>query len=345
MDEIRDARGNPIELNPALLRRTREATFLSYKDSTRATYGTGVANYVEFMIEHEVDRASWLPMSLPIARAWIAARVGAIGRSAMSNAIAGVHAWEAINGFHSMIPQGALEALLRSAEVNGPQRRPLRAPIQLSLIERVHPCINPADPFNIAFYACLTTTFHCTARLGEFTVPTEGGFNPRYHVTPAQIERRVTAGGFGLTVFRLPWTKTAVHGQEVYWAPQRGPGDPERALAKHLACNAPPRDRALFSFIQNGAYTPMTKPRFLARLQDLCRELHEPRPHGHGLRIGNTLELLLSGLSLMQVQVKGRWKSDTSFQKYLREHAEVLAPHIQAEALEEGARRFLLPPR
>jgi hypothetical protein len=73
------------------------------------------------MIQHKVNRASWLPMLLPITWAWIAAHMGAIGRSAMSSAIAGVHTWEAINGYHSVISQDTLEALLRSA--NGPQQQ------------------------------------------------------------------------------------------------------------------------------------------------------------------------------------------------------------------------------
>lgn len=282
-------------------------------------------------------------MSLSLARAWVAARVGSIGRPAMSNAIAGVHAWEAINGYHSAIPPRGLDALLRSADVNGPERRPLRAPIRLSLIERIYERISQTNPFDVAFHACLTTTFSCTARLGEFTLESEGEFNPRYHVTPARVEHRTTAAGYHLTVFHLPWTKTTASRQEVYFAPQRGPSDPDRALRLHLGLNSPPRDRALFSFRRNGTHAPMTKSRFLDRLRSICHDLGEPRPHGHGLRIGNTLELLLCGMTLKQVQLKGRWKSDTSFEKYLREHAEVLAPHIQADALEAGARTFLLP--
>jgi hypothetical protein len=50
---------------------------------------------------------------------------------------------------------------------------------------------------------------------------------------------------------------------------------------------------------------------------------------GHGIRIGSTLEYLLRGLPFNVVKVKGHWASD-AFVTYLRQHAQILAPHMQA---------------
>jgi hypothetical protein len=86
-----DAQGHLVGLNPMTLGRAKEATFLSYKDSTCATYSTGIANYVKFLIQHKIAKDSWLPMSMSIVWAWIAAHVGSIGQLAISKAIAGVH--------------------------------------------------------------------------------------------------------------------------------------------------------------------------------------------------------------------------------------------------------------
>ncbi|KIJ53057.1 hypothetical protein M422DRAFT_131480, partial [Sphaerobolus stellatus SS14] len=54
-----------------------------------------------------------------------------------------------------------------------------------------------------------------------------------------------------------------------------------------------------------------------------------PKMHGHGLHIGSVLEYLTRGLSFEQVKHMGRWKGE-SFALYLRKHAVVLAPYIQA---------------
>ncbi|TEB31909.1 hypothetical protein FA13DRAFT_1628746, partial [Coprinellus micaceus] len=50
---------------------------------------------------------------------------------------------------------------------------------------------------------------------------------------------------------------------------------------------------------------------------------------GHGIRIGPTLEYLLRGVPFDVMKVKGWWASDT-FQTYLRKHAQILAPYMQA---------------
>ena len=50
---------------------------------------------------------------------------------------------------------------------------------------------------------------------------------------------------------------------------------------------------------------------------------------GHSIRIGATLEYLLRDTPFDIVKTMGRWSSDAFF-IYLRKHAQILAPHIQA---------------
>lgn len=73
----------------------------------------------------------------------------------------------------------------------------------------------------------------------------------------------------------------------------------------------------------------MTKLTFVNRVQAAALAAGYGKLHGHGIRIGSTLEYLLRGLPFDVVLVKGRWKSN-AFLSYLRKHAQVLAPYMQA---------------
>jgi hypothetical protein len=97
-----------------------------------------------------------------------------------------------------------------------------------------------------------------------------------------------------------------------------------------MAQNAPPANGPLFAYRVGRKHEPMTRVRFLTRLKQICADLGVEAPHGHSFRIGHTLELLLrDGMTFEMVKAKGRWSGD-SFKRYLREHALVLAPYIQA---------------
>jgi hypothetical protein len=65
---------------------------------------------------------------------------------------------------------------------------------------------------------------------------------------------------------------------------------------------------------------------------------------GHGIRIGSTLEYLLRHIPFDVVKVKGRWASD-AFLLYLRKHAQILAPYMQAAlALHKSFLQYTIPP-
>jgi hypothetical protein len=341
LPEIRDAQGRPISLPLPLRERMREGTFLGWAPKTRETYGSGIRNYLEFMSQYDVPRESWLPMSMSIARAWISSRIGELSYSAMSNYIAGVHALEAVNGLEPAVSKAALAPLLRAVGEFAPVKKAQRLPIRADLLGRMHAKLKHGDTFDIAWYACATTTFWCTSRPGEFTVPTLDGFQVGVHVSTLCIRER--GGRDPITVFSLPWTKVGRSaGEDVFWAEQHGVSDPKAALRHHLTVNAPPSDGPLFAYRSGNCHKPLTYDRFAKRLYEICEALQIPRHHPHGLRIGNTLELLLSkGMSLEEVKAKGRWSSD-AFKTYLREHAEVLAPLIQAHPrIREECRRFV----
>ena len=64
---------------------------------------------------------------------------------------------------------------------------------------------------------------------------------------------------------------------------------------------------------------------------------------GHGIRIGATLFYLLRGMPIEAMKVMGRWSSD-AFLVYLRKHAQVLTPLIQANpATHQAFSQFIIP--
>jgi hypothetical protein len=189
MPDITDTQGRLIQLLPKVLMWVQEATFLSYKSNMHSTYGSGLLDYVTFLLRHGIPKGSWLPLSTSLARAWITDQVGEVGWLAMKNTIARVHAWEAINGFERQIPKKVLDALLRATDNFMPIKRKPRVPLHAEVIERMHSLVDQLSTFDIVFFACLTTTFWCTSCLGEFTLQTQNSFNLQYHITPVQIEQ------------------------------------------------------------------------------------------------------------------------------------------------------------
>jgi hypothetical protein len=262
----------------------------------------------------------------------------------VENAVTAVRAWHLVHGVPWLVSVDGLKAVYRAARLEAPVRKPPREPVRPDLIERIAGVLDMTVPRDVAFYACLTTTFYATARLGEFVIPSVHGFDPRAHITPAHVTRKYDPQqSCWVMNFALPRTKVSETGESVMWAPQEGLSDPYAAYEQHQRINNPPDDGPLFAYREGRRHTPMTRSRFLDRLRTACANLGVNAPHGHSLRIGGTLELLLRGLSFELVKTKGRWKGD-SFQGYLREHSAVLAPYLQASSrVDADVRRYALP--
>ena len=130
--------------------------------------------------------------------------------------------------------------------------------------------------------------------------------------------------------------------EDVYWASQEGDTDPTKALVQHLRINQPSDASHLFSYkVANTRHT-LTKSKFLERVGEAARAAGLEPLQGHGIRIRSTLEYLLRGVPFDVMKAKGRWAGD-SFQLYLRKHAVVIAPYIQAAPIHEGFVRYTMP--
>jgi hypothetical protein len=210
-------------------------------------------------------------------------------------------------------------------------------------MERAITSLHLTAPLNAAVAACLSTTFYSVARTGEFTVPAMKKYDPRIHVKRSDIRFDEDRNGLKVTVFALPQTKCSLTGEDVYWARQDGPSDPETLLNNHFLVNKTPQDAALFSYQHTKGLRPLTKHAFMDRLNTVAVSLGDPCLQGHGIRIGSTLEFLLRGIPFDVMKSMGRWSTD-AFTLYLRQHAVIMAPYMQNHPLMESFTRYTMPP-
>src|SRR5271168_821194 len=239
-----------------------------------------------------------------------------------------------------------LEAVLRAAERLTPSssKRKKRQPYTPGFIAKLRSQLDLADPFNAAVFACLTTCFYAAARVGEFVVPRLDSLSRFLHVTVANIRVDRDPNGLEVTVLHLPHTKAApLEGEDVYWSTHPGPTYPYAALENHRRINRPPPDAHLFAYQHKGRLRPLTKTAFIKRLASAAQKADLEPLQGHGIRIGATLFYLLSGLPIEAMKVMGRWSSD-AFLAYLRKHAQILTPLIQASPVAHQAfSQFIIP--
>ena len=166
------------------------------------------------------------------------------------------------------------------------------------------------------------------------------------HIKPSDVTFDVEdRNGLTQTELHLPWTKAAKEkGEKIYWAQQEGSSDPKAVLANHLRINKPPVNGHLFAYKLSKGSRPMTRDSFITRIHKITKANNLPPMAGHEIRVGSTLEYLLQGISFDIVKFKGRWKSK-AFRSYLRKHAQIMAPYMQANPNAFGSLvRHTMPP-
>ena len=120
------------------------------------------------------------------------------------------------------------------------KKRQPYTPYTPEFIAMVQAHLDLEKPLDAAVYACLTTCFYASARLGEFTTRTLVSFRPSTHVTPQHLSYDQDRNGLKVMVLHLPRTKVVGNeGEDVYWATQEGDTDPTEALAQHFRVNQP----------------------------------------------------------------------------------------------------------
>ena len=326
--------------------RIKNTMIHAWEEDTRVAYGAGLLMWHCFCDEKGTSEEARAPASQPLLSAFIAHLAAVYSGRTISGYLSGLRAWHTLHGLPWVFEKMELEAMLRAANKLTPSssRKKKRCPYTPEFILAVREHLDLDKPLDAAVFACLVTCFYASARLGKFTVRTIGSFSPNTHVTLQHLSYDQDRNGLKVTVLHLPRTKSAGNeGEDVYWASQEGGTDPTEALAQHLQVNQPSVTSHLFAYKAIHTRRPLTKAKFLDRVAEAAREAGLEPLQGHGIRIGSTLEYLLRGVPFEVMKTKGRWAGD-SFQLYLRKHAVVIAPYIQAAPIHEKFIRYTMPP-
>ena len=296
----------------------------------------------------EIEEEHRAPINPTVLSSFISALAGTYGSSTIKNYVYGIKAWHVIHGATWKVNDSEVEALLKASGKMAPKesRKKEKQPWTLKHLTEICEALNPNQPKDAAIHACLTTAFWGTARLGEVTVPKLNAFDPNIHVKVSNVQHNIRdRNQLEETIIFLPWTKVAMEkGEKIFWAKQDGITDPQAALTNHLKVNNPPEDSHLFSFKHEDGLRPMTRSIFISRINNIVKDKRLPKLPGHGIRIGSTLEYLLRGVPFDVVKAKGRWQSE-AFKGYLREHAQIMAPYMQADPKAyETFVRYAMPP-
>ncbi|KAF7776627.1 hypothetical protein Agabi119p4_5020 [Agaricus bisporus var. burnettii] len=222
--------------------RVRQVLEAGWDESTLNTYGSGLLVFHVFCDAKQIPESHRTPSPSTLLSSFTAALAGSYSATAISNYLAGLRAWHILNRLEWHTNAAELNVLLRAAAKTAPSttKRPKRTPFTLDTISKIHAHLNLDNPLHRATFACLTTAFYATARLGELTVPNLSSFDPTLHPSRSCLETVTDRNGEETTILHLPRTKTSKTGEDVYWTSQEGVSDPTAALDMHLRTNNPP---------------------------------------------------------------------------------------------------------
>lgn len=311
------------------------------------TYGSGLLIFHIFCDQRDISEADRCPVSPTLMLVYIAACAGSYSGNTLATYVCAVRAWHIIHGQTWAMVDIELKAALAGAAVLAPptSRKPKRQPWTVELLATIFAALDPNDPLHVAVKSAAAVIFFSAARSGEFLQKSLTSFDPRLHVKPSNLSRKVDRDGNSVTSAHLPVTKSARDGEDVAWGPQQQHDiDPDTLLAEHMRINKPAPDGPLFAWHHpKQGMRALTKSEFMKCINATVAGLGMGSLQGHGLRIGATLEYLLRGLSFETVKAIGRWASD-AFVLYLRQHAVILAPYLQGTPVFAEFNRFIMPP-
>ncbi|KAF7976285.1 hypothetical protein HWV62_7188, partial [Athelia sp. TMB] len=319
----------------------------AYATGTRETYGSGLLIFHIFCDQRKIPESERCPASPTLILAFIASCAGAYSGKTLATYVFAIRAWHTIHGQIWVMNDVELKTALTGAANLAPptSKKVKRAPWTVALLQSIFSTLDPANPLHVAVKSAAATIFFSAARSGEFLQKSLVSFDPRLHVKPTDVSRKVDRSGHSVTSVHIPVTKVARDGEDVAWGsqPQLPDIDPDFLLAEHIRVNSPAPNGPLFAWQHAKGPRALTKGEFMKCINTAADQLGLEHLHGHGLRIGATLEYLLRGLSFETVKAIGRWSSDT-FILYLRQHAVILAPYLQGTPVFAEFNRLIMPP-
>jgi hypothetical protein len=156
----------------AQLDRILEVIGLSWAKSTKETYGVGLLVFHVYCNTHGIEENRCCPVAPNLLLAFLSSCACLYSGSTLANYAAALRAWHLLHGRVWAIEPNELKAILDRATALAPPslKRLKRAPFTPKFICKICSQLDLSSLLDTAVFACLTTTFYCIARLGEFTV-------------------------------------------------------------------------------------------------------------------------------------------------------------------------------
>lgn len=325
----------------------------SWAPATLALYGSGLSVFHAWCDGRTppVPEARRCASDKVLILEFIECCAGVYAGSTVKNYVYGVRAWHTTHLLPWEIDDIQLSAALTAASRLAPpsSTRPKRPPATVDWLEKIAGGLDASSPVDAAVLACITVTFWSVSRLGELAVKgTAGSYSPASSPKRGALTLRVWNSKLNVFVSRVevPRTKASqLVGEPIMWAPQPGAADADAAMRAHLELNDPgPEDHLFAHRNAAGGLVPLTWYKVRKRVAEVAQRVGVPALTGHSLRIGGLLVYLLRGVPFETAKVIGRWASD-AWQVYLREHADVLAPYLQATPVLDPFVRVAMPVR
>ncbi|KAG1719864.1 DNA breaking-rejoining enzyme, partial [Suillus paluster] len=291
---------------------------------TRSNYGAGLLRFTQFCDSINIPEAERMPAADTLVAQFAAAFAGTTSDKTLNNWLAGLQFWHVINGaswqsapllhharrgFAKMVPTSSC--------------RTKRPPVTIDALCILFDHLDLTIAFNVAVCTVALVSFWCCCRLGELLIASPNVFDPLKHVSRSIVPiPSITLSNHAQTrasTLHIPWSKTTKEqGADISIMARDHRTCPLTALERHLLINCDiPSHAPLFSFQKGTGWSPMTRPLFLARCNEIWVAQGFPNLPGHVFRIGGTTELLLQGTHPDIVAMQGRWTSD-AFLEYWR---------------------------
>ncbi|KAG6328136.1 hypothetical protein ID866_10952 [Astraeus odoratus] len=136
-----------------------------WTESIRAAYGSGLLVYHIFCDSRDIPEIEHTPASSATISSFISALAGSYSGQTIQGYIYGIHAWHMLNGLPWSLHEDQINTMLKGAARLAPPsaKQDLCSPVTTEVIRAIKSQLQDNDPFNTAFFVCLTTTFYSAA--------------------------------------------------------------------------------------------------------------------------------------------------------------------------------------
>lgn len=284
--------------------------------STEKTYSTAQRSFLSFCQDLNL---SPLPATEDTLILYVTHLAQTKVHSTIRTYLAGVRHLHIINGLGNPLEgKLRLELVLKGINRVKPRQSCPRLPVTPTILEVIRQALLQNPGFNSTMlWAACCMGFFGFMRSGEFTVPSAAQFDPKRHLTTADLTLDSPSNPSTVAVtLRFSKTDQFGRGTIIYLGRTGRRICPVEAIHRYLAVRPPSNIEPLF-ITDKGR--PLTKLFFMEQITGaLTRSgIDSSRFKGHSFRIGAATTAAACGLSEDLIKTLGRWSS-SAYQTYIR---------------------------